>query len=361
MNGGAIMTQRESFARLMRYEKVSCLPVLAMEPTERDTIRNWRSQGLPENSTPEGYLGMGAEYKLPVFFYPFPRFEKRILSEDETYRTEVAPMGCIVKRRRDYPSMYYGYVDYPVKSLADWREYAGRFVVDEYRYGDDLDGMAGDAALSTNPVSIMVYPFFMRLGLYALGLETFLTAFYDTPELIHEMFDYWSDFTVRLLEPVLQRITPDVVTFMEDLAFKNGPHISPGIYRDFWIPYQNRVVSLLAKYGVENICVHSSGDFRLLIPDMMENGINMIWPLDRNSGMDPAQLRKEYGPRLKMAGGIGKHTLMEGPDAIDRELERLLPLIRQGGYFPALDDIVPPEVPFANYAYFIERCKAIKP
>jgi len=350
------MTQRERFVALMRYERVDGLPVFALEPTERDTIKNWREQGLPERATPEEHLGMAKEYKLPVFFYPHPRFERRVLSEDEIYRIEIDPMGATVKRRRDFPSMYYGYIDHPVKSRADWLAYCEHFTVDELRYGDDLDDMAADAAESEDPVSLMIYPFFMRLGLYALGMDAFMMSFYDEPELIHEMFDFWSRFTVDLIEPILQRIRPDFVSFMEDLAYKNGPNISPAVYKEFWIPYQNRVVALLQKYEVENICLHSSGDFRALIPLMMDNGINMIFPVDRNSNMDPIELRREYGRELRLAGGIGKHTLMEGPDAIDRELSRLAPLIAEGGFFPALDDVVPPETPFAHYAYFIERC-----
>jgi uroporphyrinogen decarboxylase len=147
---------------------------------------------------------------------------------------------------------------------------------------------------------------------------------------------------------------------MEDLAFKTGPHISPSIYKEFWLPYQNRIVSLLSKYGVENICLHSAGDFRVLIPMLLDNGVSMIWPLDRNSNMDPIEIQKKFGKSLRMAGGVGKSALLAGKAAIDEELERLMPLIREGGYFPALDDIVPPETPFVNYIYFSERCKAVK-
>ena len=355
------MTQRESFIKLMRCESADCLPVFALEPTERYTIENWRAQGLPAAVSPEEYLGMGSLHMLPVFFYPYPKFETKILDEDETYRVEIDPMGATVKRRKDYPAMYYGYIDYPIKSAADWHEYKKRFIVAEYRYGDDPDGMAEDASESENPVSLMIYPFFMRLGLYGLGLERFLTAFYEEPELIHEMFDYWSSFTAELIEPVLKKVTPDVVTLMEDLAFKTGPHISPGIYKEFWLPYQNRVVSLLEKYGVENICLHSAGDFSALLPAMMDNGINMIWPLDRNSNMDPVEIRRKFGKSLRMAGGVGKSALLAGKAAIDEELRRLAPLIAEGGFFPALDDIVPPETPFANYVYFIEQLKSIRP
>jgi len=354
------MTQRERFVSLMRYEKVDGLPVFDLETNEHQTILNWQEQGLPKGKLPAEVLGMGSEYKLPVHFFPFPRFEPIVLSEDETYRTEIAFMGSTVKRRKDFPRMYYGYVDYPVKSMEDWLEYKKRFVVEDYRYGDDLEDMAEEAATSENPVSIMIYPFLMRLGLYALGFDYMLTAFYEEPELIHDMFDFWCSFTIELIEPVLKVIKPDFVSLMEDLAHKTGPFISPAIYNDFWLPYQNKVVKLLQKYGVENICLHSAGDFRVLIPLMMENGINMIWPIERGSGMEPVALREQFGRELKMAGGIGKDVLLAGKSAIDEELERMMPLIREGGYFPAPDDIVPPETPYENYEYFVKKCLEIR-
>ena len=104
----------------------------------------------------------------------------------------------------------------------------------------------------------------------------------------------------------------------------------------------------------------SSGNIDALLPMMMENGINSTSPVDRISNMDPIRLRKEYGKELRLIGGISKYTLFEGPDAIDKEIERIMPLIEEGGFIPALDDVVPPETPFKHYVYFIEKLKSIR-
>jgi len=354
------MTTRERFLKIMRYETVDALPLFTVDPWERDTLKNWRTQGLPENQQPEEFLQMGARHILPVFFMPYPPFGRKILSEDDTYRIELSDMGATVKRRKDFPSMYYGYTDFPVKTAGDWQEYKKRFSPGEYRYGDDLEDMAEEARLSENPVCLMLYPFFMRLGFYSMGFERFLTAFYDEPEFMHGMFDFWSAFVAATIQPVLEKIKPDFVTIEEDLAFKNGPHMSPAIYKEFWIPYQNRVIDLVQKACVPHICMYTSGDCRALLPLMMENGINMTCTVDRNSNMDPIALRKEFGRGLTMLGGVGKHTLMAGEYAIDKELERLMPLMEEGGFIPACDDMIPPEVPFANYCYFINKCREIK-
>jgi len=90
---------------------------------------------------------------------------------------------------------------------------------------------------------------------------------------------------------------------------------------------------------------------------MLENGFNMTWPLDLNSNMDPLALRREYGRQLRMTGGISKSTLFEGPDAIDRRLEELAPLIDEGGFIPAPDDMIPPEIPLSHYMYLVQKLK----
>jgi uroporphyrinogen decarboxylase len=74
--------------------------------------------------------------------------------------------------------------------------------------------------------------------------------------------------------------------------------------------------------------------------------------------MDVVALRKKYGRDLLMWGGVDKRPLTVGRVAIDRELERVKPLIDDGGYIPMLDHAATPDTPYENYRYFLERLKA---
>ncbi len=80
----------------------------------------------------------------------------------------------------------------------------------------------------------------------------------------------------------------------------------------------------------------------------------MTWPLERLADMDPRRLRQTFGRDLRLGGGIGKEALIAGREAIDRSIEQILPMIRDGGYVPAVDDCVPPEVSFETYKYFVQ-------
>jgi uroporphyrinogen-III decarboxylase len=82
-----------------------------------------------------------------------------------------------------------------------------------------------------------------------------------------------------------------------------------------------------------------------------------MYPFEMNSGMDVAELRKKYGKELLMYGGIDKRALAEGKEAIDRELERCIPVALEGGYIPTVDHSLPPDISYANFQYYWQRKK----
>jgi len=344
---------------IMNYEKPDALPVVFVEPYESFTLDCWKKQGLPENMPVAEFLGLDQNHKLPLHLGPIPAYEEKTVAEDAEHITKINGMGNTLIHRKDAPGMYYGHVDYPVKCREDWLEYKERFQVrPERNYA--TPEMAKRARESDTPVILDIFPYFMRLGFYSMGMERFLTAFYDMPDLMHEMFSYWNGFVLEMIKPILGLVRPDVVSLSEDLAFKNGPHISPAIYKEFWLPYQNMIVEEAKRAGAANICMYTSGDCRALLPLMMENGIDLTWPLDQYSNMDPIELRRKYGKGLRLLGGISKQTLTDGPEAIDRRLDDLMPLILEGGFIPAPDDMIPPEVPLKHVVYFVKKLREIR-
>ena len=75
--------------------------------------------------------------------------------------------------------------------------------------------------------------------------------------------------------------------------------------------------------------------------------------------LDIIESRREYGRELRIWSGVDKHAIAAGPQAIDRELERVRPLIEDGGYIPGPDHGLPPDVSFANYCYYMEKLREI--
>ena len=59
--------------------------------------------------------------------------------------------------------------------------------------------------------------------------------------------------------------------------------------------------------------------------------------------------------------GMDKRVLAQGPEAIDRMIDRIMPVLkRRGGYIPTCDHGVPEEVSFENYCHFRNRLKRLQ-
>lgn len=355
------MNDRERFNRIMQYQPVDRLPLMLFEPYEQYGVEQWHKQGLPADVSPDAHFGIDRIRNAPLHLWPIPPFDQTRISETETDYVQLDWLGATVRRQKSAPGMYYGYIDHPVKNLADWRSYSRRFEADAAgRIPADLNRRADELNACDSPVGICFFPFFFRLGFYTLGMERFLTAFYEEPALIHEMFAFWSDLVLKTLRPVLAATKIDAAFFGEDLAYKAAPHISPDLYREFWLPYQDPIVEELKRHDVPLIAMWSAGNLVPLLPLLMDHGFNALWPLEQQAGMDPAVLRRRFGRELRLAGGIAKEALIAGPAAIDREIERLMPMIRDGGFIPAVDDCPPPEVPLRTFVYYIEALRGIR-
>ena len=183
-------------------------------------------------------------------------------------------------------------------------------------------------------------------------------AFYEEPEMLHDIASYICKVYETKLMPLIRLLQPDVVYFMEDLSGKNGPMISGAFFDEFVGTYYRRLIPQLKAAGVGNVFTDTDGDFRLIIPNFMAAGIDGFLPMDVNAGMDIVAVRKQF-PTLKFIGGYNKLCIADGPAAIDAEFERILPVVRQGGYIVGADHQVAPSASLENYRYYIKRLKEV--
>ena len=85
-----------------------------------------------------------------------------------------------------------------------------------------------------------------------------------------------------------------------------------------------------------------------------------MFPLEIGTwGADPIEYRKQYGRDLLIIGGFDKHILARGKRDITAEVERLAPLVEEGGFIPFCDHRVPPDVPLSNYIHYLNEAKRI--
>ena len=112
---------------------------------------------------------------------------------------------------------------------------------------------------------------------------------------------------------------------------------------------------MLKEYGIIPF-VDSDGDVHPLIPWLKEVGIEGILPLERMAGVDVGRIRKEH-QRFKMIGAFDKTVISKGEKAIINEFERLLPVMKSGGFILSVDHQTPPDVSLEQYHCYIRLLK----
>jgi len=184
-----------------------------------------------------------------------------------------------------------------------------------------------------------------------LGIEPHLYAFYDEPELMHAINRDLTAYNQRVYDQVCEYFVPDFMTFAEDMSYNNGPMISEEMFDEFMLPYYRQMIPGMRERGTR-VLIDSDGDISLALDWFVRAGIEGILPLERQAGVDLEALRKRH-PQFLFVGHFDKMVMPHGEEAMRAEFERLLPVMRQGGFIPSVDHQTPPGVSLENYRCYL--------
>jgi uroporphyrinogen decarboxylase len=344
----------------MRYQTVDHPPIVVPGPWDV-TRKRWEKEGLPEGvdlrdyfdlAPYEGFQHVGFETVL------CPPFEEEILERTEEYIIKIDHNGVKVKNFPEEDSMPV-HLEYPIKgreSLPWLREKL------DPETPDRLDPDWLEKAHEAREDGIV----FCNGGMYfgflneRMGTEKLLMTYYDDPDFIHEVNELQCRCCEKGLNTVLPHFQLDTIGYHEDMAYKNASMISPELFKEFMSPYYGRIQKIARQYDIDLQWLDSDGNIWELIPLWLEFGINILLPMEVAAGMDVVELRKEFGQELRMIGGFDKRIMSSSrKEDIKDELERLRPVIEDGGYVPALDHGAPPDIPFENVCYYIDCLKTM--
>lgn len=180
-------------------------------------------------------------------------------------------------------------------------------------------------------------------------------AFYDHPELMHQMNNDLLEYNCEAIETLCTFCRPSFILLAEDLSYNKGPMISKECFDEFLAPYYRKIVAVMKRNGIIPI-MDSDGDVTQCINWFKEVGIEGIGPLERIAGTDVNQIRKDH-PDFLLIGGFDKTIMHKGESVMRREFERLLPVMKQGGYLLSVDHQTPPEVSLEQYRQYVHLLK----
>ena len=359
------MNARERFLKVCEFERVDHPPRWDCLGFWGQTVERWRQEGLPADVSPEQYFGMDPRPCIPVdagfCHVPYrPAFEHKVLEEDDRTVTYTDSQGIVKRDRKGNAEVSFPqFLKFPCEGRADWESLLWRLdPSDPGRYPDWQELAPKLAGRQDAWGMLMCGGYGWPRNLF--GEEHLAYMYYDDPVLMHEIMEFWEQFYKTIFSLTLPNVDIDYIYFWEDMAFKNGPLISPKMFEEFMFPHYQALIEHIRRLGVKHILVDSDGNNHVLLDLFADAGVNIFFPLEIAADMEPLAIREKYGRKLVLWGGIDKRALAVDKAAIKHELTRKVPrMIDSGGFIPAIDHSVPPDVPFDNYVYYTELLREL--
>ena len=318
------MNHVERFRAVMNFQPVDRLPRWEWAMWWDQTIDRWHTEGLPREL--RGVFEIARYFGLdPYCQFWFSTTETSIEAAQHHVEGCVASMDDYLALR---PKLFPEHRE-AIQSMRPWAEMQAR----------------GEAV-----VWITLEGFFW-LPRTLLGQEKHMFAFYEQPELIHQINEDLLQFNLRVLKEMSPVCTPTFMTFAEDMSFNRGPMISENLFREFITPYYHRLLPLAKELDIIPI-MDTDGDITMMVPWLLDAGLAGVLPLERQAGVDGDALRARF-PELAMIGHFDKMTMHRGEAAMRAEFERILPLMRTGGFIPSVDHQTPPGVSLEEYRCYL--------
>ena len=356
------MNARERFVAQMHYQPVDRCPIMDFGFWD-ETLVIWREQGYPEGADSNVYFDMDRWDGIWINTGLHPGFEWKVL--EDRGDTELVRDGAgVTKIRGKFLGSIPQEIAHTLKDRKSWeKEFKWRLDGSaEGRY--PADWVQREAQYKDpdrpNPIGLPVGSLYGCIRDW-MGVENVSYLVHDDPDLFGEMVETVADCIIQSITPALESgIRCEYASFWEDMCYRGGPLLSPRHFRKFLVPNYTRITRLIMKYGIDVVTVDCDGDISQLVPLWLEAGVNTMFPIEVGVwGADPVAYRKQYGKDLLMIGGVGKRILAAGPEAITAEVERLLPLVEEGGYIPLPDHRVPPDVTLANYQHYLAEARRV--
>ncbi len=324
------LTVRERFNRVMRFQPVDRLPIIEWAPFWDQTLIRWEQEGLD----------IHRPFSIPAFLQiqedlGLDPFAALYTSVRKPGMPAAASHGAGIVQEHGWTA------------LREW-------LFPEPEASFDMEWARHLAARQARGELVvwMVFEGFFWFPRTLFGIEDHLMAFYDEPDLMHKMNQALVEWQQRVLEVLCEVVTPDIMTFAEDMSYNHGPMLSRSMYDTFMHPYYRQIVPLLRQRNIL-VFADSDGDVTHPIEWFKSSGLQGILPLERMAGVDVQKIRADH-PEWLMLGAFDKTVMHKGEAAIRAEFERLLPVMRSGGFAPGCDHQTPPGVSLNDYRLYLQ-------
>lgn len=348
------MTTKERFSRTFAHQETDRVPI--MDNPWQGTIARWHREGMPQTDWRD-YFEVDKIEEINIDISP--RYACKVLEETDRYVIATSPWGVTMKTFKEEDATP-EFLDYKICNKEEWEKAKRLMTIDRSRINWDYlkqnyDQWQGEGRW----IKGNFWFGFDTAHSWMMGMETMLIAMMEEPEWVHDVFNTYLELSIAHFDMVWEAgYRFDEIFWWDDMGYKGTPFFSNALYREILQPYHKRAVEWAHNHGIY-AHLHSCGDIMPLIPDILDTGVDALNPLEVKAGMEPLKLKKEYGDRLVLHGGINA-VLWDNKEAILEEIQQVLPaLMENGGYIFASDHSIPNTVSLENFRDIITMVKQI--
>jgi len=382
------MNLRSRILAVLNYEKFDRIPLVHFG-FWHETLLKWAKEGhLDEDIARNWGDGNGADAQISEilgfdgnYYSTFspntwikPGFESKVIKTLDDGSKHLFNHEGVVILVKEGTNSIPAEIDYTLKGRDDWeREYKHRFTWDEERLTNTRVRIGTTTVPFTEGgleqlknedrdewIGLDCGSLFGRIR-NILGVENSAYLYSDDEELFDEIVKTSADLCYRGVEEALATGAKfDFAHFWEDICFKNGPLISPNVFKEKVGPHYKRITKLLNEHGINIISLDCDGLIDHLIPTWLENGVNTMFPIEVGTwDASIAPWREKYGKDIRGVGGMNKNIFARDRSAVDEEVARLEKLIRLGGYIPCPDHRIAPDAKWELVQYYCQKMHKI--
>lgn len=374
------MNNRERTRAILHYEKYDRLPIVHFGFWE-ETLQKWSSEGhitveeasgVADGNEKEKILAekLGFDYnwytvlmdKSDALSSLYPPFEREIIEVLPDGKVKVLNCYGVVELEKPGSRSIPKEVDHLLKDRKSWEKFfLPRLMSSEDRIDwKKVNEIKEKEKMRDTPLGIFCGSLFGQIR-NMMGIEGISYLYADDEDLYDEIINTIGELCYSVTEKILSSgIKFDFAHFWEDICFKNGPLVSPKLFAEKVGPHYKRITQLVNSYGIDIVSVDCDGVIDTLIPTWINNGVNTMFPIEVGSwGASIKPWREKYGKEIRGVGGMNKNVFAEDYSAVDKEIERLKPLVELGGYIPCPDHRIPPTAKWENVQYYCDRMKRV--
>ena len=348
------MTTYERFKRMFEHREADRIPII--DSPWAGTLRRWHREGMPEGVDWRDYFEVDKVLSMGVDITP--RYEQKVLEETDRYQIVTTNWGVTLKNFKELDSTP-EFLDYKVVDPEAWAEAKARMLKleDDRIPWEWLKANYDRCRAEGQWIEAGFWFGFDVTHSWMSGTETILVAMYEDPDWVRDMFDTYLDCCIALFGRIWDAgYRFDSIKWPDDMGYKGTTFFSNEMYRDLLKPTHKRAVDWAHEHGIY-AHLHSCGNVMTRIDDLVDIGIDCLNPLEVKAGMEPLTLKKKYGDRLVLHGGINA-VLWDDREAIVSEIERVVPVLREnGGYIFSSDHSIPNSVSLDNMKAIIEAVR----